>query len=155
HAPASAQVRVVQYPHGRYELRGDGVTTAYQWVWVVTAEPTSPALAEHLPASLPLTTTREATRVYASSVGLGRVVVRPAGVCFAAGGARALAGQHRRRSRATDPCPRAGARPSLCRPCRRDSVLAPPPRQRRGVCRSLRSVLPARQAPSRLEARRA
>src|SRR5262249_25267021 len=58
HAPASAQVRVVQSPHGRYELRGDGVTTAYQWVWVVTAEPTSPALAEHLPASLPLTTTR-------------------------------------------------------------------------------------------------
>ncbi len=36
-APAPMVVRVVQYPHGRYELRGDGVTTPYEWVWVVTA----------------------------------------------------------------------------------------------------------------------
>lgn len=33
-APASAQPRVVQYPHGRYVLQGDGITTAYQWVWI-------------------------------------------------------------------------------------------------------------------------
>ena len=33
-APASAQPTVFQYPHGRYELRGDGITTAYQWVWI-------------------------------------------------------------------------------------------------------------------------
>src|SRR5262249_55973127 len=32
----TAQTRVVHYPHGRYELRGDGVRTAYLWVWVVT-----------------------------------------------------------------------------------------------------------------------
>src|SRR3989442_10313584 len=28
-APASAQPRVIQYPHGRYVLRGDGAVTAY------------------------------------------------------------------------------------------------------------------------------
>jgi hypothetical protein len=33
-ASAPAQSRVIQYPHGRYELRGDGVSSAYQWVWV-------------------------------------------------------------------------------------------------------------------------
>jgi hypothetical protein len=33
-APASAQPRVVQYPHGRYVLQGDGVVTAYRWVWI-------------------------------------------------------------------------------------------------------------------------
>lgn len=43
--PAPAQVvRVVQYPHGRYELRGDGVTTPYSWVWVFAA-PESPLAA--------------------------------------------------------------------------------------------------------------
>jgi hypothetical protein len=26
--------RVVEYPTGRYELRGDGVTTAYEWAWI-------------------------------------------------------------------------------------------------------------------------
>ena len=31
-APAPAQP--IQYPHGRYELRGDGIATAYQWVWI-------------------------------------------------------------------------------------------------------------------------
>jgi hypothetical protein len=35
--PAAPQPSVVQYPHGRYELRGDGVTVAYQWVWVPNA----------------------------------------------------------------------------------------------------------------------
>jgi len=29
---ASAQPRVIQYPHGRYVLRGDGAVTAYHWV---------------------------------------------------------------------------------------------------------------------------
>src|SRR5712692_9016626 len=33
---------VVQYPHGRYELRGDGVTTAYTWVWVPNPPPPPP-----------------------------------------------------------------------------------------------------------------
>ena len=39
-APAPAQPRVFQYPHGRYELRGDGIATAYQWVWI--PNPTNP-----------------------------------------------------------------------------------------------------------------
>jgi hypothetical protein len=34
---------VVQYPHGRYELRGDGVTAAYQWVWIPNPPPAPPA----------------------------------------------------------------------------------------------------------------
>jgi hypothetical protein len=33
-APAPAQPRVIQYPHGRYVLRGDGAVTAYHWVWI-------------------------------------------------------------------------------------------------------------------------
>lgn len=41
-APAYApppQPTVVQYSHGRYELRGDGVYTAYQWVWIPNPPP--------------------------------------------------------------------------------------------------------------------
>jgi hypothetical protein len=34
---------VVQYPHGRYELRGDGVYTAYQWVWIPNIAVVPPA----------------------------------------------------------------------------------------------------------------
>src|SRR2546427_13023419 len=30
---------VVEYPHGRYELRGDGIKTPYQWVWIPKAPP--------------------------------------------------------------------------------------------------------------------
>jgi hypothetical protein len=26
--------RVVHYPHGRYELRGDGLSVPYVWVWI-------------------------------------------------------------------------------------------------------------------------
>jgi hypothetical protein len=37
-APASSST-TVQYPHGRYELRGDGVQTSYQWVWIPNAPP--------------------------------------------------------------------------------------------------------------------
>jgi hypothetical protein len=29
--------RVVQYPHGRYELTGDGMSVAYAWVWIPSA----------------------------------------------------------------------------------------------------------------------
>jgi len=38
-APQPVQPSVVQYAHGRYELRGDGVNTAYQWVWIPNAPP--------------------------------------------------------------------------------------------------------------------
>ncbi len=33
---------VIQYPHGRYELRGDGVTTPYRWVWIPNPPPPPP-----------------------------------------------------------------------------------------------------------------
>jgi hypothetical protein len=33
---------VVQYPTGRYELRGDGVTTPYTWVWIPNPPPPPP-----------------------------------------------------------------------------------------------------------------
>ena len=36
------QATTVQYPHGRYELRGDGVHTAYRWVWIPNAPPPPP-----------------------------------------------------------------------------------------------------------------
>ena len=40
-APAASQgwtgPRVVQYAHGRYELRGDGVTVPWAWIWIPNA----------------------------------------------------------------------------------------------------------------------
>lgn len=39
---APAQTRVVQYAHGRHVLRGDGVHTAYQWVWIPNPPPPPP-----------------------------------------------------------------------------------------------------------------
>ena len=33
YSPTSSQ-GVVEYPGGRYELRGDGMTVAYRWVWI-------------------------------------------------------------------------------------------------------------------------
>ena len=38
-AAPTSHATTVQYPHGRYELRGDGVQTAYQWVWIPNAPP--------------------------------------------------------------------------------------------------------------------
>ncbi|HEV8441767.1 MAG TPA: hypothetical protein VGT40_27070 [Methylomirabilota bacterium] len=32
--PRPPMPSVIEYPGGRYELRGDGVTTAYVWVWI-------------------------------------------------------------------------------------------------------------------------
>ena len=52
-AAAPVRVSVVQYPHGRYELRGDGVTTAYQWVWVVAPSSIPPPPAGLPPAAPP------------------------------------------------------------------------------------------------------
>jgi hypothetical protein len=34
---------VIQYSHGRYELRGDGVSTPYVWVWIPNPPPPPPA----------------------------------------------------------------------------------------------------------------
>jgi hypothetical protein len=47
--PPASHSTTVQYPHGRYELRGDGVRTAYQWVWIPNAPPPPPP-----PAAPPL-----------------------------------------------------------------------------------------------------
>jgi hypothetical protein len=38
-APAPPPPRVVEYATGRYELRGDGVTTPYAWVWIPNPPP--------------------------------------------------------------------------------------------------------------------
>jgi hypothetical protein len=40
---------VVQYPTGRYELRGDGVTTAYTWIWIPNPPPPPPPAAPPAP----------------------------------------------------------------------------------------------------------
>jgi hypothetical protein len=40
--PPQPAPTVVEYPHGRYELRGDGVSTAYQWVWIPRVPPPPP-----------------------------------------------------------------------------------------------------------------
>jgi len=51
-APAPAPMpSVVQYPNGRYELRGDGVTTPYTWVWIPNPPPPPPPAAP--PAGAP------------------------------------------------------------------------------------------------------
>ncbi len=44
---------VVEYPTGRYELRGDGVTSAYQWVWIPRPPPAPPAPPEAAPDPAP------------------------------------------------------------------------------------------------------
>ena len=39
-APAATSApMVVSYPHGRYELRGNGMTVPYQWVWIWNPPP--------------------------------------------------------------------------------------------------------------------
>ena len=40
--PAPVQNEVV-YPHGKYVLRGDGVSVAYRWVWIPNPPPPPPA----------------------------------------------------------------------------------------------------------------
>jgi hypothetical protein len=54
-APATPAIRrEVVYPHGRHVLYGDGVTTAYTWVWVPNPPvPPPPALAPPPPAVTP------------------------------------------------------------------------------------------------------
>lgn len=41
--PPAPMPAVVQYPYGRYELRGDGVATAYHWVWIPNPPARPPA----------------------------------------------------------------------------------------------------------------
>ena len=49
---APALPSTVEYPGGRYELRGDGYRTPYQWVWVPDP-PTSPPAAPPAPVPAP------------------------------------------------------------------------------------------------------
>ena len=42
---APAPPSVVEYPTGRYELRGDGAATPYTWVWIPNAPPAPPVAA--------------------------------------------------------------------------------------------------------------
>ena len=41
--PLPPQPTIVEHPTGRYELRGDGVTTPYVWVWIPNPPPGPPA----------------------------------------------------------------------------------------------------------------
>lgn len=60
-APASPQ-GVVEYEGGRYELRGDGMTTAYKWVWIPNPPPGPPGTsAMRTPASGELAPARRGT----------------------------------------------------------------------------------------------
>jgi hypothetical protein len=48
-APSPPMPSVIEYPTGRYELRGDGVTAPYRWVWIPnppSAPPTAPPPAD-------------------------------------------------------------------------------------------------------------
>lgn len=44
---------VVEYPNGRYELRGDGVTTPFTWVWIPNPPPPPPPAPPAPPAGAP------------------------------------------------------------------------------------------------------
>jgi hypothetical protein len=50
-AGRAAVQREVIYPHGRHVLYGDGVTTAYRWVWIPNPPP--PPAAVPAPPSAP------------------------------------------------------------------------------------------------------
>ncbi len=50
-APPTAIPSVIEYPNGRYELRGDGITSPYRWVWIPKAPPAPP---EAPPAAPPV-----------------------------------------------------------------------------------------------------
>lgn len=41
--PRRTYPTVVEYPHGRYELRGDGETAPYRWVWIPNPPVAPPA----------------------------------------------------------------------------------------------------------------
>ena len=40
--PAPSNPNVVQYPTGRYELRGDGMSSPFAWVWIPNPPPPPP-----------------------------------------------------------------------------------------------------------------
>lgn len=56
HQPASGPPapRVVEYATGRYELRGDGISTPYTWVWIPNPPPPPAAPPTAPPAGAPM-----------------------------------------------------------------------------------------------------
>ena len=70
YAPAYAPApmpTVVEYATGRYELRGDGITTAYQWVWIPrppTGPPPEVAPEPAAPQSAPPARDRAIGKIY-------------------------------------------------------------------------------------------
>ena len=50
-APSAPMPSVIEYPTGRYELRGDGVTAPYRWVWI--PNPPSAPPTDSPPANAP------------------------------------------------------------------------------------------------------
>jgi hypothetical protein len=63
---AAPMPTVVEYATGRYELRGDGVTSAYQWVWIPRppAGPPPEAAPEPAPQSAPPARERSIGKIY-------------------------------------------------------------------------------------------
>jgi len=61
-APAPPMPRVLEYPNGRFELHGDGITSAHTWVWIPNAPPPPPE-----PAPAPSAPPRETERVQPAS----------------------------------------------------------------------------------------
>jgi len=49
--PTPATPSVIEYPTGRYELRGDGETSPYTWVWIPKPPPPPPAPPDGPPAT--------------------------------------------------------------------------------------------------------
>jgi Domain of unknown function (DUF4124) len=52
-APAPPTPSVVQFPNGRYELRGDGISTPYTWVWIPNPPQAPPAAPPAPPGEQP------------------------------------------------------------------------------------------------------
>jgi hypothetical protein len=50
-APSQPMPNVVEFPNGRYELRGDGMTTPYTWVWIPNPPPPPPSAPPTAPPS--------------------------------------------------------------------------------------------------------
>ena len=44
---------VIEHPTGRYELRGDGITSSYRWVWIPNPPSTPPAATPPAPPAPP------------------------------------------------------------------------------------------------------
>jgi hypothetical protein len=59
-APPPPMPSVIEYPTGRYELRGDGITAPYRWVWIPNPPPAPPADAP--PAGAPVSPAPPASR---------------------------------------------------------------------------------------------